>query len=187
MKIEDDIFGGKHIWYCLETNDDTLIAVARIAFCNANGGEENTTADNEDIADSKETSEQPDRCAVVKNLYFSSGLFTEETARSVFQSFLVQLETTAFHMNARSISIQVEDTQEAAHALLNQRGYEDSSGYLLEGTSTMLLSFSKSLSLHETDADHASNEPVLVENEAQNAIAALMPDLFSALHKEYNV
>lgn len=160
-QIEDDIFGGKHVWYCLELASDDMIAVARIAFLTL----------------------QDLRTATVDSLFFAGNLFEDSTASAVLKSFLTQIETTAFHMEAKQVSVEVDADKSPLQELLEGAGYADSSGYMPEGSQTMVLRFVKPLHEQEEEAFSVVEEDGGIDI---SALADLMPSLFQALHSEYN-
>lgn len=159
------------MWYCLESSEDAIIAAARLSFQSAQNDES--------------------KRALVESLYFESDLFDIKSVDLVIAGFLIQIETTAFHMGARTIAVHVESEKEHIQRLLENHGYLDSSGYLEEGTTTMVLVFEKKLSDsagEEGQEDEEENFSIAFDqdNPFTNEIASLMPTLFDALHKEYN-
>eukprot|EP00981_Chlorochromonas_danica_P011084 scaffold3735_cov242-Ochromonas_danica.AAC.2 len=183
-KIESDIFEGKYSWYCLEIeqeNDenvqDLFLAAARMTFTET-------------------------KVALVDHLLFATATLDDqsEVIGKLLSLFLRQLESTAFHLSAKQIVVEVTETQTELHHLLEELHYEETSGYLLEESKVTIFCFSKSLhsfsrekkeELADSDCFEIVSQLTEIsleqeKEETEKNILALMPTLFQALHAQYD-
>ncbi|RYH09703.1 hypothetical protein EON65_39915 [archaeon] len=180
MQLEDDLSKGDVVWYCLEVEqedekEDVLIVVARLSY---------QTAEDDNS-----------KVATVDSIFFSDGLYSASASVSLLKSFLTQLETTAFHMQAAKLAVEVERDHTTFLTLLESAGYTECGGYFVDSTQCMVVKHMRMLNANTSTlnvmgaetkgANDAVEDQFEIVSSVDDAMASLMPDLFAALHREY--